>query len=480
MECGTNWCAEDSKVNSVEVEPAPNSTDYVSPEVQVDSADQSLKVEDVMASEDNARNLPGEVEDEEVDDEVDEILIEESKPDDAKKEGKEEVVVKRQKASFGQLFSQVSPDEILILVVGVAGAMTHGLGQPVLCLFFGDLVDTMGGTAPVDIMDLASDLCLKMTVVGIVVTIGASFQGAMFKIFSEKQSMKWRMKYFDVVLHRDIEWYDTRDIAALPSEINDDLEKITDAFGDKFGNGVMSLSAFLGGFGCAFGLGWLIALVMTSILPLISVGAVVMGKAVQEVQLESQSWYAKAAAVVEECLYAMRTVVAFGGEKRELARFGEAVEQTRKGGVRNGLKIGAGMGYTMAVVFCGYALAFYFGMTLRYNDELNPATGELWNPGRILSIFFCVFIGSFMIGNIDPSAKAFESARFGAGRFFAVLEHKAHIQAGSRRWPPSPRTARPSTPPSSSSPPPTSPTSRCARTAPRAPRCSTLSSSSSR
>ena len=38
--------------------------------------------------------------------------------------------------------------------------------------------------------------------------------------------------------------------------------RIAEAFGDKFGNGVMALSAFLGGFACAFGLGWLMALVM--------------------------------------------------------------------------------------------------------------------------------------------------------------------------------------------------------------------------
>ena len=39
---------------------------------------------------------------------------------------------------------------------------------------------------------------------------------------------------------------------------------------------------------------------MCAILPFMGVGAAVMGKAVQEIQLESQSWYAKAAAVVEE------------------------------------------------------------------------------------------------------------------------------------------------------------------------------------
>ena len=94
-------------------------------------------------------------------------------------------------------------------------------------------------------------------------------------------------------------------------------------------------------------LGWLVALVMLSILPFMGVGAALMGKAVQEVQAESQSWYAKASAVVEECLFAMRTVVAFGGEKKELERFKVALIQARRGGVRNGFKIGIGMGYTM-------------------------------------------------------------------------------------------------------------------------------------
>ncbi|CAK9118157.1 unnamed protein product [Durusdinium trenchii] len=43
----------------------------------------------------------------------------------------------------------------------------------------------------------------------------------------------------------------------------------------------------------------------------------------------------------------MRTVVAFGGEHKELQRFSQALVQARRGGVRNGFKIGAGMGYTM-------------------------------------------------------------------------------------------------------------------------------------
>lgn len=69
-------------------------------------------------------------------------------------------------------------------------------------------------------------------------------------------------------------------------------------------------------------------------------------------------------------------------------------------------------------------------MTLRYHEEKNPATGEEWQPGTILAIFFCIFIGSFMIGNLDPSLKAMQAARMAAGRFFSVKENKPDIQCG--------------------------------------------------
>ena len=46
----------------------------------------------------------------------------------------------------------------------------------------------------------------------------------------------------------------------------------------------------------------------------------------------------------EECLHGMRTVVAFGGEAKELETFSQAVAQTRRGGIRNGLRIGFGTG----------------------------------------------------------------------------------------------------------------------------------------
>ncbi|CAJ1374272.1 unnamed protein product [Effrenium voratum] len=377
----------------------------------------------------------------------DEEEEEEEIPPQQPKEETQVVKAKPPTAGICKLFSMMGCCEAVVLLVGTIGAIGNGVAQPLMCIIFGDLIDGMGAnTVPIpatatqeeiaammaagmeNMMNEMGRLCITMCLIGVGCTVGASLQGSCFKIFSEMQTRKFRVLYFDYVLHQDVSWFDCKELGALPSEINDDLEKIQDALGDKFGNGVSAFAGFLAGFACAFGLGWLVALVMCSMLPFMVVGAAVMGTAVQEIQLESQGWYAKAAAVVEECLYAMRTVVAFGGENRELAKFKAALVHTRKGGIKNGFKIGIGMGYTMMIVMFGSALAFWFGMTLRYHGELNPSTGREWQPGNIMAIFFCIFTGSFFIGNLDPSIKAFLAAKAAAGRFFQVKENKPAVQ----------------------------------------------------
>ncbi|CAJ1336106.1 unnamed protein product [Effrenium voratum] len=331
------------------------------------------------------------------------------------------------KASFFKLFSQMDCLELVVLTVGLLCSMCHGVAQPLLVIIFGDLIDALGGS-PDEVQRETERLCLLMCAVGGGALVAATLQGASFKVLSDSQTTKYRVMYFQDVLHQDVAWFDTKEVSALSAEIQDDLAKIQEAFGDKFGNGVMALSAFLGGFACAFGLGWLLALILCAVLPFMALGTYFVGEAVAQVQMETQGWYGKAASVVEECLHGMRTVVAFGGEAKELETFSQAVAQTRRGGIRNGLRIGFGTGYSWFVEYSNYALAFFAGLSFAYNGDLNPATGEPWRTGDIMSIFLCIFIGSFMLGQIDPSIKAFQSAQMAGGRFFQVHDAKPAIQ----------------------------------------------------
>merc|ERR1740138_739829 len=107
----------------------------------------------------------------------------------------------------------------------------------------------------------------------------------------------------------------------------------------------MATSQLLIGFGIGFWKGWLLALIITVALPLMAGGTGLMANSMQEIQLETQGAYRKAAVMVEEILHGIRTVISFGNEHREISRFGVQVAVARKGMMRTRIVSGVGLGY---------------------------------------------------------------------------------------------------------------------------------------
>lgn len=79
--------------------------------------------------------------------------------------------------------------------------------------------------------------------------------------------------------------------------------------------------------------------------------------------------YAVAANLVEEVLGGIRTVVAFGGEKREIERYDKFLGPAQKAGIRKGLSSGIGEGIMRFLFFASNALAYWYGVRLVLNDR---------------------------------------------------------------------------------------------------------------
>lgn len=76
----------------------------------------------------------------------------------------------------------------------------------------------------------------------------------------------------------------------------------------QVGKFLQLMSTFIGGFVIAFIKGWLLALVMLSILPLLAVSGASMAFIIGRMASRGQSAYAKAANVVEQTIGSIRTV----------------------------------------------------------------------------------------------------------------------------------------------------------------------------
>lgn len=78
-------------------------------------------------------------------------------------------------------------------------------------------------------------------------------------------------------------------------------------------------------------------------------------------QAAGSAHYEEAGGVANEVISSIRTVQAFGGEKREMERYDVGLAAARKAGIAGGHKAGLGLGVTFIVMFCSYAVAFLYG-----------------------------------------------------------------------------------------------------------------------
>ena len=159
-----------------------------------------------------------------------------------------------------------------------------------------------------------------------------------------------------------------------------DVLLIQEAISDKAGVLIQYSTTFVAGFAIGFTSGWRMALVILSVVPVLAVCGAFMGTIMSRLATKGQAAYANAGAVAEEVLSAMRTVAAFGSEPNEVERYAVELEKARVENTRKGLVTGLGIGTTLLVTFCSYALAFWYGSTL--------VESGIMTAGDVVSTFF--------------------------------------------------------------------------------------------
>uniref|UniRef100_A0A8C2I501 Bile salt export pump n=1 Tax=Cyprinus carpio TaxID=7962 RepID=A0A8C2I501_CYPCA len=221
-----------------------------------------------------------------------------------------------------------------------------------------------------------------------------------------------RKMYFRKVMRMEIGWFDCTSVGELNTRMSDDINMINDAIADQVGIFIQRFTTFVCGFLMGFARGWKLTLVIISVSPLIGFVAKLTG-------LELQA-YAKAGAVADEVLSSVRTVAAFGGEKKEVQRYDRNLISAQRWGIRKGLIMGFFTGYLWFIIFLCYALAFWYGSSLVVDTQE-------YSPGTLLQVFFGVLIAALNLGQASPCLEAFASGRGAATIIFETIDREPEI-----------------------------------------------------
>ncbi|XP_014445904.1 phosphatidylcholine translocator ABCB4 [Tupaia chinensis] len=162
------------------------------------------------------------------------------------------------------------------------------------------------------------------------VLVAAYIQVSFWTLAAGRQIKKIRQKFFHAILRQEIGWFDINDIAELNTRLSDDISKISEGIGDKVGMFFQAVATFFAGFTVGFIRGWKLTLVIMVISPILGLSAAVWAKILSTFSDKELAAYAKAGAVAEEALGAIRTVIAFGGQNKELERYQKHLENAKK------------------------------------------------------------------------------------------------------------------------------------------------------
>ncbi|KAK2584731.1 hypothetical protein KPH14_007064 [Odynerus spinipes] len=245
-----------------------------------------------------------------------------------------------------------------------------------------------------------------------------------------RQIARVRKMFLRAVLRQDMAWYDTNTSTNFASRITEDLDKMKDGIGEKLGIFTYLMVSFISSIIISFIYGWKLTLVVLSCAPIIVIATAVVAKVQSSLTALELAAYGQAGSVAEEVLGAIRTVVAFNGEQKEVDRYAEKLMPAERTGIKRGMWSGVGGGVMWFIIYLSYALAFWYGVQLILEDR--PKEDKEYTPAVLVIVFFGVLAGAQNMGLTSPHLEAFAVARGSAAAVFQVLDRIPTIDSLSK------------------------------------------------
>ncbi|KAJ2829740.1 hypothetical protein FBU31_002634, partial [Coemansia sp. 'formosensis'] len=329
-----------------------------------------------------------------------------------------------------KLFRFATKLDIVLSLAGTFFSCASGVINPVMIIIFSNLMgviltfETLVYQGQVEAANHHLDhesrkYCLWFLGLGIVMWIMSFGVNACWAVAAENQGLRIRKLYYQAIVRQDIGWFDTVKTGELTTRITNDVNLVQDGLGEKFGFVFMNVVAFVVSFIIALAKGWKLTLVCLCVIPFIAAAGGYLGVAVSKLVTEAQDKTAASGAIADEVLSGIRTVMAFNGQAREIARYDEKIHHAYIFGRKTGFILGGSIGMIQFFIFIMYCVGFNFGSWRLRQGEYEPQV--------VLNVILILLIGGFMLAGAAPNVSAISTAQGSAAKVFDIIDRKSPI-----------------------------------------------------
>ncbi|XP_073437560.1 ATP-dependent translocase ABCB1-like isoform X2 [Dendrobates tinctorius] len=340
---------------------------------------------------------------------------------------------------FLELWCYADKWDIILMIIGIICGAVSGIGWPMVNIFFGYLAENFvatgtstnassnvsGCTSGVDIEANISLLSIPYVGLGFSVLIFCFLETMTFMVSAARQIKRIRQMFFNAILHQDMAWFDSYQIGTLNNRLTQDIATMYDGLSNKLCVFVQLVSSSVTGIIIAFWYGWKLTLVILCTGPLLGLSGALWSKISASYITKEIKAYAKAGAVAEEVLTAIRTVDAFNGQEKAAEKYNANLITAKSFGIKKEASINMSIGFSKLIVSGFFALSFWYG------EKLTVEEPENYKVHNVLTIFFSIFIASFTSGLSLPYINSINIARGAAFEIYKIINQPRHIDSGS-------------------------------------------------
>ena len=382
---------------------------------------------------------------------AEEEKVEEEK-DKKKGNFEDNLIFKKKSISIFHLYCNISGViEIILTIIAILATIVAGCSNASIALLIGESTNdfTMGAALeeigkymPEELYALIYDFAMELiepeinNKIKIFLIIGAVMFLANFIMmflwsYTALRQMHWmKINYFRLILAQEQGWFDENNAYEFATKVQAQLEQVEMGVGDKLGQLIMIFVELVSGFGVAFYTSWKLTLVLLSCIPFITLGAIMMGKCLEGVMLDSRKIFEKAGGIAEELLYNIKTVTTFVNFDFELKRFGDLIDEVEKLEQKKSFISGISVGIIIFGIFFGYTFTLlYARKILTENNEYDYERYKEpdFTIGDVQKVLICVVGAIIAIGEMSPNIQVIKASCVASSDYFNLIDRIPHI-----------------------------------------------------
>jgi ATP-binding cassette subfamily B (MDR/TAP) protein 1 len=191
-----------------------------------------------------------------------------------------------------------------------------------------------------------------------------------------RSTRRLRLEYIRAILRQDMAYFDSYTPGSVATRISNNANLIQAGLSEKVGTAAQGFAMLVSAFVVAFTQNWRLTLPVATTVPtaVILVGITVAMDAKLEAKILDV--YSKAGGLVEEALGSIRIVTAFGANKKLSKKYDQHLDKAKAFGIKKGPVLGVQYSSEFFIMYCAYALAFWYGITLLLRGHIRSG-GEI-------------------------------------------------------------------------------------------------------